>query len=83
MPGGNITLDGQDLLIRTKGKFTNIDQLGNIIVFASQSGGVTRLRNIARITDQYEEPQTYSRYNHQNSITLLISKRYGNNILDV
>ncbi|SVB15823.1 uncharacterized protein METZ01_LOCUS168677, partial [marine metagenome] len=31
MPGGNITLDGQDLLIRTKGKFDHLDQLGDII----------------------------------------------------
>jgi multidrug efflux pump subunit AcrB len=83
MPGGNITLDGEDLLIRTKGKFDHLDQLENIIVFASPSGGVTRLRDIARIVDQYEEAKTYSRYNQQNSITLLISKRYGNNILDV
>ena len=83
MPGGNITLDGQDLLIRTKGKFTHLDQLENVIVFSSPSGGVTRLRDIARIVDHYEDPQTYSRYNQHNSITLLISKRYGENILDV
>lgn len=83
MPGGNITLDGQDLLIRTKGKFDHLDQLGNIIVFALPNGGVTRLKDIARVVDQYEQPKTYSRYNNQNSITLLISKRYGKNILDV
>jgi len=83
MPGGNITLDGQDLLIRTKGKFTHIDQLENVIVFSSPSGGVIHLRDLARIVDHYEDPQTYSRYNQQNAITLLISKRYGENILDV
>ena len=55
MPGGNVTLDGQDLLIRTKGKFTNLEQLERLIVSVSPGGGVTRLRDIARIVDHYKK----------------------------
>ena len=51
--------------------------------FNDQIGGVTRLKDIAKVVDSYEDPKTYSRYNSKNSITLLISKRYGENILDV
>ena len=83
MPAGNITLDGQDLLIRTKGKFNNIDDLAEIIVSIGANGTITKLKDLAQIIDKHQEPNTFSRYNTQNSITLLIGKRYGENILDV
>ena len=83
MPGGNISFMGQDILIRTQGKFKHLEQLSDIVIFNDQIGGVTRLKDIAKVVDSYEDPKTYSRYNSKNSITLLISKRYGENILDV
>ncbi len=81
MPGGSTTIDGQELMIRTVGEYETVDQLRNTILTVRPDGTIIRLEDIADVYDGYEDINTYSRYNGNNSVTLLISKKTGHNIL--
>lgn len=81
-PGGTVKLKGQDIYVRTVGKYTKIEDIENTILGVDQSGNIKRIRDIGTVTDGYEIPTSYSRYQSQNSVTLLISKRTGAHIVE-
>lgn len=60
IPGGNAVLDGTEFNIRTIGEFEQVEDIKNIIL--SQSGGqYLYLKDVARVVDGYEAPESYSR----------------------
>ncbi|MBT3254346.1 MAG: efflux RND transporter permease subunit [Candidatus Marinimicrobia bacterium] len=81
-PGGTVKLKGQDIFVRTVGKYSEIDDIENTILGVDQSGNVKRIRDVGTVTDGFEIPSSYSRYQQQNSVTLLISKRTGAHIVE-
>jgi len=81
-PGGTVKLKGQDIFVRTVGKYSDIHDIENTILGVDQSGNVKRIRDVGTVTDGYEIPTSYSRYQQQNSVTLLISKRTGAHIVE-
>ncbi|MFQ6604517.1 MAG: efflux RND transporter permease subunit [Fidelibacterota bacterium] len=82
MPGGVVSLGNQDILVRTIGKFTTIDDLANIIIGMGPTGKPIRLQNIATVTDGTEDISSFSRYGSEPSVTLLINKKRGANIIE-
>ena len=82
MPGGSVEINGQELLVRTVGKFNSIDAISNLTVFQFPDESIVRLKDVAVVKDTFEEQKSYSRYNQQNSITLLIRKKVGHNIVE-
>ncbi|MBC8374979.1 MAG: efflux RND transporter permease subunit [FCB group bacterium] len=81
-PGGTVKLKGQDIFVRTVGKYSEIDDIENTILGVDQSGNVKRIRDVGTVTDGFEIPSSYSRFQQQNSVTLLISKRTGAHIVE-
>ena len=81
-PGGTVKLKGQDIFVRTVGKYSGIDDIENTILGVDASGNVKRIRDVGTVTDGFEIPSSYSRYQQQNSVTLLISKRTGAHIVE-
>jgi len=81
-PGGTVKLKGQDIFVRTVGKYTEIYDIENTILGADASGNVKRIRDVGTVTDGFEVPSSYSRYQQENSVTLLISKRTGAHIVE-
>lgn len=80
-PGGTVKLKGQDIYVRTVGKYNEIEDIENTILGVDQSGNIKRIRDVGVVIDGYEIPTSYSRYLSQNSVTLLISKRTGAHIV--
>lgn len=81
-PGGTVELKGQDIFVRTVGKYAEIYDIENTILGVDASGNVKRIRDVAKVIDGFEKPSSYSRYQEQNSVTLLISKRTGAHIVE-
>jgi len=81
-PGGTVKLKGQDIFVRTVGKYTEISDIENTILGMDASGNVKRIRDVGAVIDGYEIPVSYSRFQQQNSVTLLISKRTGAHIVE-
>lgn len=82
MPGGVLKLDSQEILVRTIGKFSSIDEIASIIIGMGISGNPIRLMDVATVEDGTEEISSYSRYMDDPSVTLLISKRRGSHIVE-
>lgn len=81
-PGGTVKLKGQDIFVRTVGKYSEIYDIENTILGVDQSGNIKRIRDVGTVVDGFETPASYSRFQQQNSVTLLISKRPGAHIVE-
>jgi len=87
LPVGNIDIDGFKYGIRVKGKFTDAEQLNNIVV-ATYENSPVYLGDVAEIKDGFKEIKTESKIGFKNegsknTISLQIYKRTGGNIINI
>ncbi len=74
--GGRSDIGGSEQAIRTIGGARSIEQLGATKI-ALPNGTVVRLDNLAKITDAYEEPRTFARYNGNQVVTFSVFRAKG------
>jgi len=79
--GGSLTSNGTRNTVRIKGQFADVETIRNIIVHSS-SGAYVRLGDIAEVSDNFEEQESFARLNGKNVITLNVIKKSGSNLLD-
>ena len=72
-PTGKIEQKEKSYIVRVAGKFTNIDDIRNIIL-VSNSLATVRLKDIATVIDTYKESYVLSRLNGKSSIGIIIQK---------
>ncbi|MGE5264752.1 MAG: efflux RND transporter permease subunit [Acidobacteriota bacterium] len=82
VPGGTITQGGKDLLLRIPGQFTAPADIGRLAV-ASARGTTLRISDIGVVTDTVAAPQSYSRLNGKDSISVQVRKQSGTNTVSV
>ena len=82
IPGGNVETGRGNFLLRVPGEFTDAAQLETVAIKRVGDQPIF-VRDVARVVDGYQEPETYSRMGGQSSITLSVTKRTGANILKV
>jgi multidrug efflux pump subunit AcrB len=78
---GNITNYGMKRSIRVVGQFNDVSTLRNL-AFKSSSGAVVYLKDIATITDGFKDPESFSRLDGKNVITLNVIKKSGQNLIE-
>lgn len=78
VPGGRMTRDRQTISLRTKGEFENVDEIANVIL-RSEAGSTVRVRDVARVTDGYEERTSTTRLNGADAVSFSIKKQSGAN----
>ncbi len=82
-PTGKIEdTDGQ-YVVRVAGKFGSIEDIRELIVGRSRSGGDIKLGDIAEVADGTKEASTISRLNGKTSIGVLIQKQIDANAVEV
>lgn len=81
MGAGEFTADQTRRVIRTEADYKNVDQIANTIVKVN-SGKPVYVREIATVVDGYKEQATIARLNNRPVVTLSITKKSGENILD-
>ncbi|HRZ16992.1 MAG TPA: efflux RND transporter permease subunit, partial [Candidatus Hydrogenedentes bacterium] len=81
-PAGAMELGEGRFSVRVPGEFTTADEINNLVVKAGQ-GGVVYMRDIAEIRDGYKDIESISRLNGRRAVTLSVSKRAGENLIDV
>lgn len=84
----NITMSAGDILtddfrrsIRILGEFKDPKRLEDIIV-KKENGATTYLRDVADVSFEYKEPESYARMNGQPVLTLEVVKKSNENVLD-
>ncbi len=79
---GSLETNNGQFNVKLPGLIENADDLSKLIVRTDDSGAVVRMSDIAVVRRTYKDPQSYARYNNNNSVSVEITKRNGENILD-
>jgi hydrophobe/amphiphile efflux-1 (HAE1) family protein len=82
IPAGKYEAAGRDYTVRTLGRFTNVEEISNVIV-KNDHGDVVRLKDIAEIKDTTKELESLSRLNGKRAVGLDIVKQSGGNVVEV
>ncbi|MCF8346550.1 MAG: efflux RND transporter permease subunit, partial [Bacteroidales bacterium] len=69
--GGEIRLGNTRRSVRTIGEFKDISELENIII-SREDDNVVYLKNVASVTDGYEEPKTFTRLDNQPVVSVQV-----------
>jgi len=81
MGAGEFTADQTRRVIRTVADYTSIDQIANTIVKIN-FGKPVYIRDVAEVVDTYKERSTIARLNNMPVVTLSVTKKSGENILN-
>ena len=68
--------------VKLPGLIENQQDLADIVVRRDASGAVVTMDDIAIVRRTYKDPQSFARYNNRPSVSLEVSKRNGENIID-
>ncbi len=82
VPGGTITQNGMDTLLRVPGEFTSPSDISNLTI-ASSRGTSLQLKDVATVADTVAPVQTYSRVNGKDSVSVQVRKQSGTNTVSV
>ena len=78
---GEFTADETRRIIRTVADYENIDQIANTIIKVNM-GKPVYIRDVATVVDGYKERSTIARLDNQPVVTLSVTKKAGENILE-
>ena len=82
IPAGNLIQGPRQLLLRTMGKYTSVDDFNKVIV-ATPGGKIVYLSDVARVIDGVKEQESLSRVNGKNAVGLSILRQSGSNTVQV
>ncbi len=77
-PGGRMTQDEGETVIRTLGRVRSVREFENIVV-ASKGDTPITLADIGRVEDGVVEARTVSRFDGKNAVSLIVRKQSGTN----
>ena len=78
---GQVTMGTQKRLLSIKDEFKSAAEIANVVV-KSQQGKAVYLRDIAQVTDSFQEQKSYARLDGANVITLNVIKAKGENLIE-
>lgn len=82
LSGGRAAIGDQELLVRIKGEFTSLEDIGNVTV-ATPLGTRVRLKDLGEIVDTYRDKEQVSRMNGREAIGISINKETDANTVKV
>ncbi len=78
VPGGRVNQGSRELVVRTLGRMREVSDFNNLIVSHVGTQPIY-LKEIAKVSDEIEEPRSLSRLNGVNAVTLVVRKQSGSN----
>lgn len=82
IPGGTIDVNNSSFMVRVPGEFIEPYLIGDIIVKLID-GAPVYVKNLADVSYGFKDRKTYARLNGENAVAMEISKRVGENIIDI
>ncbi len=83
-PTGSVEAPDRQFVVRLAGKFTDLEQLRDLVVRPSGSqGGAVYLRDVAEVQDTFRKITTISRINGRNAVGIVVMKQNDANTVDV
>ena len=82
MPSGSMDIGEGKYLVRVPEDYQHPAEIFSIVAYV-RDGKPVYLHDVATIRDHYKDPATMSRINRDQSVTLLVTKRAGENIVRI
>lgn len=82
LPGGYVETGRNEFLIRTKGEFSSVSQIENVVI-AHRDGVPVYLKDIATLNDSFKEVRNVVRVDGRPAVMLRIQKQSGKNTVKV
>ena len=82
IPGGSFISGPAEIALRTMGRIQNVEDFNQIII-AYNGGSVIRFKDIGRVFDTIQEPNSISRLNGLEAVSLQVRKQSGTNTVEV
>lgn len=83
VPGGDVLVDGQRIILEPTGNFQTLEELAQIVVM-SDGGRVLKLGDIAEITRSYTDPrESIVKINGREGVAIGVNLMAGGNIIDL
>ena len=82
IPAGAIETDSGKFNVKLPGLIENPDDLSNLVVRRGENNSIVRMSDISTVRSGYKDIENIARFNQRTSVSLEISKRQGENILD-
>ncbi len=82
MPSGDIKMGKRKYFIRVAGRFKNVNEIQDIVVGSFQ-GKPVYLKDVADVSDSFEEPIMEAWGNGKKAIVLIVKKQSGANTVEV
>ena len=83
LPAGMLEVGQSEFLVRTMGEFQQVKEIAETIIKVIPSGTLVRVKDVATVSDTYEEARTLSRINGQPSISLTVQKKIDGNSIKI
>lgn len=82
-PTGSVKTDKQDILVRLAGKYESVDELRDLVLKNTESGGQVLLKDVADVKDSQKDVEKLARVDFQNAIAVQILKQSDANAVEV
>ena len=81
--GGNLKSSDYTSPIYVENPVNSVNDVANIVVMSTPDGSLVRLRDIAEVTRQYPEPESYITNNFEKCILLSVGMKEGYNVVEM
>lgn len=80
---GNLRTEGGEVLLRTQGQAYSAREFGEIAIITRSDGSQLKVRDIANLTDGFDEAQINTRFNGRSSILIEVYRVGDQSAIDV
>ena len=82
IPAGALETESGKFNVKLPGLIENPEDLNNLVVRRGANNSIIRMSDIATVRSGYKDIENIARFNQRTSVSLEVSKRQGENILD-
>jgi HAE1 family hydrophobic/amphiphilic exporter-1 len=82
-PTGSIKNSETNTAIRLSGKFKNVEEIRNLVIFTTPTGSQIRMSDVAEISDAIKDPTKLARVDGKDAILININKQADANAIEV
>ena len=82
IPAGNIESGSRELTVKTRGEVKTPEEIADILL-PVPTGVPLRIRDVATVVDGMEEARSWSSFNRQPAVSLVVRKQSGSNTVAV
>lgn len=83
IPGGDVEKGASKDLVRLDAKVKSDEDLKELVIRSTFSGGVVKLKDVAKVQDGAEDAKTLASYNGKSAVHVIVNKKGGADTLEL